>query len=166
VAARRGMRMKSSSLTGSKRAPVALSSSARRDLEHFAPLRALRRPSQPKQHWDFHQPERRLTCHRSGRYCSGQKKRCLKIPKQITNYANIVPSHYTVDLAVSYDMGDQPENEYLRNISLQLVVNNVTNKRPPFAYKASTSGSGGSAFWGLVDSPIQRQISLTITKTW
>jgi len=50
--------------------------------------------------------------------------------------------------------------------SLQLVVNNVTNKRPPFAYKASTSGSGGSAFWGLVDSPIQRQISLTITKTW
>ena len=33
-----------------------------------------------------------------------------------------MPSHYTVDLAVSYDMGDQPENEYLRNISLQLVV--------------------------------------------
>jgi hypothetical protein len=33
-----------------------------------------------------------------------------------------------------------------------------TNKRPPFAYKASTSGSRGSAFWGLVDSPIQRQI--------
>ena len=57
-----------------------------------------------------------------------------------------MPSHYTVDLAVSYDMGDQPENEYLRNISLQLVVNIVTNKRPPFAYKASTSGSGGSAF--------------------
>jgi len=41
-----------------------------------------------------------------------------------------------------------------------------TNKRPPFAYKVSISGSGGSAFWGLVDSPIQRQISLTITKTW
>jgi len=36
-------------------APLALSSSAPRDLEHFAPLRALRRPSQPKQHWDFHQ---------------------------------------------------------------------------------------------------------------
>jgi outer membrane receptor protein involved in Fe transport len=40
-----------------------------------------------------------------------------------------VSSHYKVDLAVSYDMGDQPENEYLRNISLQLVVNNVTNKK-------------------------------------
>jgi outer membrane receptor protein involved in Fe transport len=100
------------------------------------------------------------------RYGSGHRKRWFKNPVQITNYANIVPSHYTVDLAVSYDMGDQPENEYLRNISLQRVVNNVTNKRPPFAYKASTSGSGGSAFWGFVDSPIQRQISLTITKTW
>jgi hypothetical protein len=63
------------------------------------------------------------------RYCSGQKKRWFKIPIQITNYANIVPSHYNVDLAVSYDMGDQPETEYLRNISLQLVVNNVTNKK-------------------------------------
>jgi hypothetical protein len=63
------------------------------------------------------------------RYCSGQKKRWFKIPLQIANYANIVPSHYNVDLAVSYDMGDQPENEYLRNISLQLVVNNVTNKK-------------------------------------
>ena len=63
------------------------------------------------------------------RYCLGQKKRCFKFPIQITNYANIVPSHYNVDLAVSYDMGDQPENEYLRNISLQLVVNNVTNKK-------------------------------------
>jgi hypothetical protein len=26
-------------------------------------------------------------------------------------------------------MGDQPENEYLRNISLQPVVNNVTNEK-------------------------------------
>jgi len=41
-------------------APLALSSSVRRDLEHFARHRPLRRPSQPKQHWDFHQPERRL----------------------------------------------------------------------------------------------------------
>jgi outer membrane receptor protein involved in Fe transport len=107
-----------------------------------------------------------LTTRPAGATAPVKKKRWFKIPIQITNCANIVPSYYNVDLAVSYDMGDQPENEYLRNISLQLVVNNVTNKRPPFAYKASTSGSGGSAFWGLVDSPIQRQISLTITKTW
>jgi len=32
----------------------------------FACHRPLRRPSQPKQHWDFHQPERRLTTRRAG----------------------------------------------------------------------------------------------------
>jgi hypothetical protein len=47
-----------------------------------------------------------------------------------------------------------------------VLYSTFASPRPPFAYKASTSGSGGSAFWGLVDSPIQRQISLTITKTW
>jgi hypothetical protein len=47
---------------------------APRDLEHFAPLRALRRPSQPKQHWDFHQTERRLTSHRSGDIARARKK--------------------------------------------------------------------------------------------
>jgi hypothetical protein len=46
--------------------PLALSSSVRRDLEHFARHRPLRRPNQPKQHWDFHQPERQLTTRRAG----------------------------------------------------------------------------------------------------
>ena len=85
--------------------------------------------SQPKRHWDFHQPERQLTSHWSGDIARGQKKRWFKSPVQITNCANVVPSHYNVDLAVSYDRGNRPENEYLRNISLQPVVNNVTNKK-------------------------------------
>jgi hypothetical protein len=38
-------------------APLALSSSVRRDLTHFASLRAPRCPNQPKQHRDFHQTE-------------------------------------------------------------------------------------------------------------
>ena len=61
-----------------------------------------------------------------------------------TDYANLVPSHYTADLAVSYNFGDETVNPYLRNIAVQLVVNDITNKKPPFAYKASTSGSGAS----------------------
>jgi outer membrane receptor protein involved in Fe transport len=152
--------------------PTGADGAARSEFERAARFRTLRAPpsaAPPKPAeatLGFSSTRKTIDIPPVRRYCSGQKKRWFKIPIQITNYANIVPSHYTVDLAVSYDMGDQPENEYLRNISLQLVVNNVTNKRPPFAYKASTSGSGGSAFWGLVDSPIQRQISLTITKTW
>jgi hypothetical protein len=38
----------------------------------------IRRPSQPKQHWDFHQTERRLTSHRSGDMAQARKKGGLK----------------------------------------------------------------------------------------
>src|SRR5262249_6239613 len=49
-------------------------SSERRDPAHFARLRPLRRPSQPKQHRDFHQTERGLTSHRSGDIARARKK--------------------------------------------------------------------------------------------
>ena len=59
-------------------APLALSSSERRDPAHFARLRPLRRPSRPKQHRDFHQTERRLTSYRSGDIAQARKKGGLK----------------------------------------------------------------------------------------
>ena len=59
-------------------APLALSSSERRDPAHFARLRPLRRPSRPKQHRDFHQTERRLTSYRSGDIARARKKGGLK----------------------------------------------------------------------------------------
>src|SRR5215813_14666429 len=55
-------------------APLALSSSERRDPAHFARLRPLRRPSRRKQHRDFHQTERRLTSYRSGDIAQARKK--------------------------------------------------------------------------------------------
>src|SRR4030095_11088503 len=60
-------------------APLALSSSVRRDPAHFARLRPLRRPSRPKQHRDFHQTERRLTSHRSGDIARARKKGGLNL---------------------------------------------------------------------------------------
>ena len=82
-------------------APLALSSSGRRDLEHFARHRPLRRPSQPKQNWDFHQPERRLTTRRGWRYSSDQKKRLFKFPIRLAAGARedrsfSVPRRYAV----------------------------------------------------------------------
>jgi hypothetical protein len=49
----------------------------RRNLERFARHRRLRHPSQPKQHWDFHQPERRLTTRRAGDKAPIRKKGAL-----------------------------------------------------------------------------------------
>jgi hypothetical protein len=51
--------------------------SERSDLKHFARHRLLRRPSHPKQHWDFHQPERRLTTRQAGDKAPIRKKGCL-----------------------------------------------------------------------------------------
>jgi hypothetical protein len=45
----------------SRRRPLALSSSKRCDLEHFAPLPAALRPSRPVQQWVFHQAEKENT---------------------------------------------------------------------------------------------------------
>ena len=54
--------------------PLGLSSSERCDLKHFARLRLLRRPSQQKQHRDFHQTEKGLTTPRSGDIARSRKK--------------------------------------------------------------------------------------------
>ena len=49
-------------------------------------------------------------------------------PCWVSDYTNFMPSYYTFDLSVGYDTGDRPANEYLRNISIQLVVQNITDK--------------------------------------
>ena len=54
--------------------PLGLSSSERCDLKHFARLRLLRRPSQQKQHRDFHQTEKGLTTPRSGDIARSRNK--------------------------------------------------------------------------------------------
>ena len=38
------------------------------------------------------------------------------------DYTNIQPSFYSFDLSIGYDTGDRPANQYLRNVSIQLVV--------------------------------------------
>ena len=81
------------------------------------------------------------------------------------DYSNLVPAQYTGDLAIAYNTGDEPENDYLKNINLQFVVNNVLDRNPPFVYRIGANG-GNSAYDGGNASPLGRTLSLTITKTW
>ena len=46
-------------------------------------------------------------------------------PCAIQDYTNIIPSYYTFDLSLGYNTMDAPANEYLRNIGVQLVVQNI-----------------------------------------
>ena len=92
-------------------------------------------------------------------------------PCAIDNYSNITPSHYTFDLSLGYDTMDMPANEYLRNIAVQVVVQNVLDKHAQFQYKPSTAGGPPSAIAafggpGGGASNAGRTISLILTKQW
>jgi iron complex outermembrane receptor protein len=78
------------------------------------------------------------------------------------NFSNEVPAQFLFDLAVGYDTRDVPANEYLRNLNIQLVVNNIMNRDPPFAYGIQSS----VAYLAPLYSPYGRTIAFTITKTW
>jgi hypothetical protein len=86
-------------------------------------------------------------------------------PCAIDNYTNIEPPYYSFDLALGYDTGDMPANDYLKNISLQLVVQNIFDKHAPFEYRTATGG-GNPCACDITHSIFGRQIQVRIVKSW
>jgi len=86
-------------------------------------------------------------------------------PCFISNYTNVIPSYYTFDLSLGYSTGDRPTNEYLRNINVQLVAENITDKTSPFAYKA-TQGGGFQCGCDVTKALYGRLISVRVQKTF
>jgi hypothetical protein len=62
-------------------------------------------------------------------------------PCALNNYTNIVPSYYTFDLSLGFDTGDEPANDYLKNIGVQLTIDNITGRSPPFEYRISPAAA-------------------------
>ena len=86
-------------------------------------------------------------------------------PCAIQGYTNIEPSYYTFDLSLGYNTMDAPANEYLRNIGIQVVINNIFDRRSPFEYRISTGGGNPTAY-DLLKSNVGRTTSLILTKRW
>jgi hypothetical protein len=86
-------------------------------------------------------------------------------PCAFSNYSNLIPSYYTFDLSIGYDTGDTPANDYLRNVGVQLVVQDLLDKHPPFQYGTSTGGRSPAAF-DISKPDLGRVISVIVTKTW
>src|SRR4029434_4161606 len=86
-------------------------------------------------------------------------------PCAINGYTNIQPSYYTFDLSIGYDTGERPPNEYLRNISIQLTVDNLMDRHPAFQYRISTGGGNPSAF-DISKDIYGRIIGVRLTKNW
>jgi iron complex outermembrane receptor protein len=85
-------------------------------------------------------------------------------PCAISGYTGIEPSLYTFDLSLGYDTGDMPENAYLRHIGIQLVVQNLFDKLPPFEYSIN-AGQPPTAF-DTTKNNLGRTIGLVLTKSW
>ena len=79
---------------------------------------------------------------------------------QLTLYE---PAWVTFDLSLGYNTGERPANKYLRNLGFQLVVNNILNRKPNFAYYVTNASV--EAFEQRND-PAQRVITFAVTKAW
>jgi iron complex outermembrane receptor protein len=86
-------------------------------------------------------------------------------PCLINNYSNIQPSWYTFDLSVGYNTGDTPTNDYLKNLGIQMVVQNIMGKHPAFQYGPNNSGRTVAAY-DILKPDSGRVWSVTLTKTW
>ena len=87
------------------------------------------------------------------------------LPCAISNYTDIEPSYYTFDLSFGYDTGDMPANDYLKHVSVQLVIQNILNRLPAFEYRIGT-GAGNPATFDISESDQGRTIGIILTKTW
>ena len=83
----------------------------------------------------------------------------------VDDYTNIIPSYYSFDLSLGYNTMENPANEYLRNIGIQLVVQNVFDQRSAYAYRISTGG-GNPCTCDILNSLQGRTISVILTKEW
>lgn len=79
-------------------------------------------------------------------------------------YPNYSPAQVYFDLAIGYRTGDSPAIAYLRNLGIELTVNDLLDRPPPFQVGARGSGSIRAFDNGFSD--LQRLITLTITKQW
>jgi len=88
------------------------------------------------------------------------------LPCAISNYTDIEPPQYLFDLSLGYDTGDRPANSYLRNVHVQMVVQNLLDTRPAFSYRISKGGGGAPAAYDVTKNAQGRIISVTVSKTW
>ena len=78
------------------------------------------------------------------------------------SYSNLIPAWYSFDLSIGYDTGEDPANDYLKNIGIQVIFQNALDKKPPYGYTLNAfacSCSGTQPAFG-------RMTSLILTKTW
>jgi iron complex outermembrane receptor protein len=86
-------------------------------------------------------------------------------PCAINNWSNIEPSWYTFDLSFGYNTGDMPANNYLKDITVQLTIQNLMGIHSPFEYGPSTSTRSISGY-DILKPDTGRIIGISLIKNW
>jgi len=81
------------------------------------------------------------------------------------SYSNGSPPWYSFDVSIGYDTGFDPANEYLQNIGISLVLQNIFDKHDDYLYKPGTQG-GPPCTCNPLRTDFGRQVSFVLTKTW
>jgi iron complex outermembrane receptor protein len=86
-------------------------------------------------------------------------------PCAISNYSSIQPEWNTFDLSLGYNTGDMPENDYLKQLTVQLTVTNIAGIHAPFEY-GPTSATRNPAAYSIRVPDMGRVVGLTLIKNW
>jgi hypothetical protein len=105
-------------------------------------------------------PNVNFQCQAAGGTTAGGTFPCL-----INNWSNVEPSWYTFDLSFGYDTGDTPVNNYLKNITVQVTVQNLMGRHAAFEYGPTTS-TRNIAGYDILKPNQGRTIGLTLVKNW
>jgi outer membrane receptor protein involved in Fe transport len=86
-------------------------------------------------------------------------------PCAISNWSNIVPDFITFDLSLGYNTGDLPANPYLKNLTIELTVQDLLDKHSPFDYGPTISVHQYAAYDENRPNG-GRVLGLTLIKNW
>jgi iron complex outermembrane receptor protein len=115
--------------------------------------------------WDYEGFSSRLFMSFQSHYFHNNAFPPASVLVNFPNYSNLQPNYITFDLSLGYNTFDVPENDYLKNIDFRFVVTNLFDKMPPFMYRISPN-LGNPAAFDISLSPIGRQWTFVVTKTW
>ena len=86
-------------------------------------------------------------------------------PCAISNFTQYLPAFYTFDLSLGYNTGDLPASTYLKNLTLQLTIQNLLGKHPSQEYGAG-GGPRGAAGYDIIEPAEGRVVGVTLVKNW
>jgi len=86
-------------------------------------------------------------------------------PCAISNYNFFQPPWVTFDLSLGYNTGDLPANIYLKNMTIQFVIQNILDKHAAFQYGPGTSGRNVAAY-DIQKPNTGRIVGITLVKNW